>query len=732
MRRDDFRRLSRSAVWAAVPLALAFLVPGPPALGGDGTPLDPSFGGQGWKVAPKVGGSEYATSLTVDSADRILVTGISDGRDMPIWVFKENGDPDPDFNSVGYRLYQDQEGQAIAVDQSDRILVAGRRGADAIVWRYLPDGTEDLSFGTEGMVTLPIQSGATCWDMKLDSAQRIVVAGGNNAVPYIAFVARLTSNGVLDEDFGTDGVTLIAVPNVRTEIEGVNLDPSGRILVSGSSGPSNSAPSTVWRFLESGTLDPAFGGGNGYVTHRPFERTGNFVAWDTAVLDEGKILVAGGGPSTGIILWQYLDNGVLDTSFHGVGWKQYSDFGGRSVGTATGLILSSEGKPFIEGGIRGGPSPSDEMLIFSVREDGSLDGDFATPDGFFVHDGAAGFPNSTDFGHDITTDRQGRLLVPGASSTSSGLRAVVWRVLARPNDPPQADAGENQSIHAGDMVVLDGSGSSDDSTASEDLVYNWTFSSSPVGSQAAFTGNGTAFPTFDADLPGEYVIELVVTDGGGLTSEPDSVTISSDNVAPNADAGEDQATYAGDLVTLDGTASDDPDGDGLTFSWTLLSQPDGSAAVLDDPQSPVPTFIPDLPGEYQVELVVRDDFEGSAPDTVTVMAIVPDDFACNQAKDALNYVAALPTENVTTKGNKTALDQFLKQACAHVQKGNPDKAIEKFQAVIDRADGCVLRGSPDGGNPVPGMPPLKDYVIDCGDQERIYGLLQAAIDSLSL
>ena len=127
---------------------------------------------------------------------------------------------------------------------------------------------------------------------------------------------------------------------------------------------------------------------------------------------------------------------------------------------------------------------------------------------------------------------------PGYTRPSSELHSVyaVSGTLTVPimsNLPPTADAGADQSLRAGDTVNLDGSGSSDDNTAPEALAYSWSFSLKPGGSMATLSGADTATPSFVADLAGSYVVELVVTDEGGLPSPPDSVIISSDNLAPS-------------------------------------------------------------------------------------------------------------------------------------------------------------------------------------------------------
>lgn len=90
------------------------------------------------------------------------------------------------------------------------------------------------------------------------------------------------------------------------------------------------------------------------------------------------------------------------------------------------------------------------------------------------------------------------------------------------NTRPVANAGPDQSVATGDTVTLDGSGSTDQEGAA--LTYSWTFAQKPDGSSAALLDPTSATPEFVADVAGEYVLTLEVSDGL-LTSLPDSVTI---------------------------------------------------------------------------------------------------------------------------------------------------------------------------------------------------------------
>ena len=100
-----------------------------------------------------------------------------------------------------------------------------------------------------------------------------------------------------------------------------------------------------------------------------------------------------------------------------------------------------------------------------------------------------------------------------------------------------------------------------------------------------------------------------------------SATPDVSNRVPAADAGPAQTVALGLPVTLNGSKSSDPDGNPITFSWTLTSRPAGSAAVLSNPTSVNPTFVPDKHGTYTITLVVSDGTLTSAPDSVEISTL---------------------------------------------------------------------------------------------------------------
>ena len=180
---------------------------------------------------------------------------------------------------------------------------------------------------------------------------------------------------------------------------------------------------------------------------------------------------------------------------------------------------------------------------------------------------------------------------------------------------PVANAGPDQTINIGSTVTLNGSGSTD--VDGHPLTYQWSIMSAPQGSSATLTNPTSVRPTFVVDRVGNFTVQLIVNDGF-LNSQPSKVTISTNDVAPVANAGPDQTVSVGATVQLDGSGSTDVDGNPITYSWLLVSVPQGSSATLSSATAVQPTFVADRVGTYSVQLIVNDGFLNSQPATVTI------------------------------------------------------------------------------------------------------------------
>lgn len=205
-----------------------------------------------------------------------------------------------------------------------------------------------------------------------------------------------------------------------------------------------------------------------------------------------------------------------------------------------------------------------------------------------------------------------QLVVTDSLGTISSPDNVIITII---NSPPIANAGPDQSVSALALVMLDGSGSFDPDR-NYPLLYSWLQTSGPG---APLSNPNAAQPTFQAPpMNGVLNFDLYVTDSLGTTSSPDSVTITVQNQLPVANAGPDQTVIVGSMVTLDGTASYDPDGHlPLMYQWTQTA---GPVVVLDDPTACSPTFIsPSTTSTLTFSLVVTDSLmQASVPDSVSI------------------------------------------------------------------------------------------------------------------
>ena len=232
--------------------------------------------------------------------------------------------------------------------------------------------------------------------------------------------------------------------------------------------------------------------------------------------------------------------------------------------------------------------------------------------------------NSDSVTPEFTPDLAGLYIIELVVSDSEGSSTSdsVTVNVESSNTAPVADAGFDQSGHTGDTITLDASASSD--AEGDSLNYFWNLATIPSGSNASLNANDSIMPSFVADLPGLYQGELIVNDGI-VDSAPDYVDIQIDslNTPPVANAGPDQSVYMGELVTLDGSASSDVDGDLLNWFWSISSKPTGSTTELDDDGLVQPTFTPDLEGQYVIQLIVDDGEDNSQSDSVIINALKP-------------------------------------------------------------------------------------------------------------
>ncbi len=233
----------------------------------------------------------------------------------------------------------------------------------------------------------------------------------------------------------------------------------------------------------------------------------------------------------------------------------------------------------------------------------------------------ASLSSTTIASPDITPDVAGSFLLQLVVSDGSQSSTPSTVLITDVNLPPVAKAGNDQSVATGATVTLNGATSSDPEGGT--LTYSWSFISKPISSTAALANSSAASTTFNADVTGDYVVQLQVTDAFGLTNT--DVVIVRDGasntipvaVANAANPGQDYFVSLNTATTLQGSATD-ADGDSLSYSWLLVSKPAGSSAALSNTTTLTPSFTPDVDGDYVIQLFVSDGQSTSIPDVVVL------------------------------------------------------------------------------------------------------------------
>ncbi|HUA86493.1 MAG TPA: dockerin type I domain-containing protein [Bryobacteraceae bacterium] len=168
----------------------------------------------------------------------------------------------------------------------------------------------------------------------------------------------------------------------------------------------------------------------------------------------------------------------------------------------------------------------------------------------------------------------------------------------------------------------------------------------------AIPGAGTGELQVNANLTGTTDATVTVR----ITSQSDpSVTttaigtIGIGTEVPVAVAGKNRNAQTGKYTSLDGGLSYDPDENRLTYLWTMVSTPAGSALnSLTGATTPQPDFLPDVNGVYTFHLVVNNGSASSLPSTVQITAYTSSIPPNANAGKPLNAEAGVP---VTLNGS---------------------------------------------------------------------------------
>ncbi len=217
--------------------------------------------------------------------------------------------------------------------------------SDIAVVRLNADGTQDTTFGANGITRLDWSTGVgatrdSVWSLAVDSSDRLVLfgtkRGDQDRTDADRVVARLTASGAVDTTFGTSGMSVLNIGNAPDNGRHGIIDRDGKIVASGyMSQPTGVGAQAANRIVlqrlgSDGKADDSFGW-KGVVSSAPFgaqseanPEWGMVEAYAVGVQSDGSYVTTGYGrtASTGpvdVVSFRYSPTGVLDTTWGSAG-----------------------------------------------------------------------------------------------------------------------------------------------------------------------------------------------------------------------------------------------------------------------------------------------------------------------------------------------------------------------------------------------------------------------------
>ena len=311
--------------------------------------LDDSFAVNGVAVADLSGHNDEGNALTMQPDGKILVAGKTVGptgyQDVALGRFNPDGSPDLTFGSEGWVITNTwaahDVGYGVAVQSNGDILVAGTSVSNYerhfLVMGFHPDGTTNTSFSANGTLVFAIdelQSHGRTVSLLADGK---IILGGDSNDQFA--LAKVLPDGSFDEDFGTSGTIIIpSILGANDVATSLLVQPDGKVIAAGFSLGQNQEDFSLLRINADGTLDDTFGDDGVVITSR---ETRDF-AYAAALQSDGKIILAGTF-SGEFGLARYHADGTLDLPFGGhLHWPR--NYSGESIQQRSSRNCHSTGR----------------------------------------------------------------------------------------------------------------------------------------------------------------------------------------------------------------------------------------------------------------------------------------------------------------------------------------------------------------------------------------------------
>jgi len=276
-------------------------------------------------------------------------------------------------------LWSELRTHAAAVLPDGRTVFAGRCGGcgdveDDWAWvaRRLADGSADTSFSDDGWLAFRFDDSGTsaAVGVAVDEADRITVAGRRTLFTFVqAYLVRLTPAGTADGSFG--GGDGISGPWGDLAARGLALDPASGRIATGTGEVNFAGEGRVEVFTAAGDPDPTFSG-DGVVSLDLEEGTSIHAV---AFQSDGKLLAVGtidanGTNEGGFFLARMTKAGALDATFDDNGVKRVEFDAAASVEDGAFAVATMGGR-LVAAGFAGAGGGADEEFAV-VRTESAL------------------------------------------------------------------------------------------------------------------------------------------------------------------------------------------------------------------------------------------------------------------------------------------------------------------------------------------------------------------------
>ncbi len=265
--------------------------------------LDTSFGADGIVITDAGSHFDYANSVAIQSDGKIVAAGRNhDGSkfNFALVRYDINGSLDTSFDGDGIVITaigsSTDTAKSVVIQGNGKIVTVGNSdngsNDDFALVRYDINGSLDISFGTNGIVTTDIGGlNEKANSAAIQSDGKIIATGFSyNGSDWDFALVRYDINGSLDKSFGTDGIVITAIGGDDDEPYGIAIQSNGKIVVVGSIEESGNTNFAIVRYSTDGSLDTTFGA-DGKVTTDMGGGEGG--AQGIAIQSDGKIVATG-------------------------------------------------------------------------------------------------------------------------------------------------------------------------------------------------------------------------------------------------------------------------------------------------------------------------------------------------------------------------------------------------------------------------------------------------------